>query len=225
MGSPYIVTVCTANICRSPAAASLLRRGLAEALPQAVITSAGTAAISGRPACDLSSALVGGYVATSYPTMATSGELAGHRSRRVSRHDLDLADLVLALDRTHRAALAQLHPGRRPRTFTLRQAAAAAVVITAALRNGSVPEGAPMMPTDPSDRFSWWVEELDAIRAYVTGEEGRPVGALSVDAQDVPDPHVVGYQYHPMAVELIVSAVTSLNLSVAAVMEYRTPTS
>ena len=64
-----ILVVCTANICRSPATATLLRRELAPLVSAGMIeiTSAGVAADAGRPACDLSSALVGQFVARQHP--------------------------------------------------------------------------------------------------------------------------------------------------------------
>ena len=224
MGSPNVLTVCTANICRSPAAATLLRRGLDDLLPQATVASAGVSAEDGREACDLTSALVGEFVAGQgsgqVPAVGVVEESAGHASRRLTREHVEQADLILAMDRSHRSAIAVLLPSSRPRTFTLRQAADAAGTVTAALRAGRLPEGAAPVPGTAADRFAWWVGEIDAARAFIAGGDAAATAGLVIDPLDVPDPHVAGYQYHPMAVELIESAVETLLTSLRTVMEF-----
>lgn len=209
--------VCTANICRSPAAAALFRRSLAPMLPEALIASAGTEAVPGMAPCDRAGDLVAGYVARSPQLGAVT--TAGHVSRRVTLADLRTADLVLGLDRSHRSALARLDPRGRPRTFTLRQAAAAAQHVAAALSQGVLPEGAPPMPATAAQRFAWWVGELDASRAFAI-EESTTAGSLRIDSQDVPDPHVVGHQYHDIAIELIEQSVERLAASLSAVLDF-----
>lgn len=220
MAQLSILTVCTANICRSPASAALLDRALTARLPALRVASAGTAAQDGNCACDLSAALVGEFVATSYPTGPVADNLSTHRSRRVSPNDVAEADLVLALDRSHRSALAQLCPGSRARTFTLRQAATIGAGVAAALSSGSLPEGAPPLPEGDPARFRWWVGELDAGRASAQPTPETGPQRLVFDSLDVPDPHVIGYQYHPMAVELIESAVAQLAQSLIAALDF-----
>ncbi len=207
------MTVCTANICRSPAAAVLLRRGLATTMPGAVVTSAGVAALEGMPACDVSAALVGADA-------GPSGELARHAAHKVTRADLESADLILALDRSHRSVLAQLLPTSRSRTFTLRQAGAAATAMIAAMRDGELPDGAPPLPEAPDERFRWWVGELDALRSYADPGDTAGKRPITVHALDVPDPHVLGSQHHPMAIELIETAVSPLLESLRIVTEF-----
>lgn len=201
-----VLTVCTANICRSPAAAVLLQRGLRQRVPDLAVASAGVAATPGHSACEVSAALVGGR------------ELAAHRSRRIGSRDVAGADLILALDRSHRSAVAQLSPASRTRTFTLRQAAAAAAEVAQTLRSGRLPDGAPPLPQDAAERFRWWVGELDAARSAPPQDAAH---SLAFDALDVPDPHVVGYQFHPMAVELITAAVVEVVESFTAVLAAR----
>lgn len=217
-----ILTVCTANICRSPSAATLLRRSLEPRLPGITVASAGTAAIEGYLACDLSSALIGEYVATRYPTGPTNQDMSHHRSHRVTADDVQRADLILALDRSHRSALAQLSPRSRSKTFTLRQAAGASQVVTEAMLKGSLPEGAPPLPEGTTDRFRWWLAELDAHRAFSAPAPPSAPARLVFDPLDVPDPHVVGYQYHPLAVELIETGVSALADSLTAVLDFST---
>lgn len=210
MGEIRIIAVCTANICRSPSTAALLRSGLAELLPTAVVSSAGVAAQPDHPVCDLSAALTIARADDERSAARTAADLAEHRSQLLTAEDLVAADLVLGLERSHRSAIARLHPAGRPRTFTLRQAAAAAERISGSLAAGALPEGAPPVPSDPADRFRWWVAELDAARALLPGGRQHSVGALAFDEHDIPDPHVVGYQFHPMTAEAIGSAVELL---------------
>lgn len=188
-----ILTVCTANICRSPAAATLIRRGAPATIS---VASAGVAATSGRPACDLATALVG-------------GEVPDHASALVTATDLAAADLILALDRGHRSELASLAPRTRPKTFTLRQAAVLSDAVGQAVSAGRPIEGAPPLPADSVGRLRWWVAEMDAARGLIPLAETMPT-PFPVDPLDVPDPHVVGYQYHPMAMELVAAAVADL---------------
>lgn len=220
MNDPRIVTVCTANICRSPATAVLLRRGLAGLFPGAQISSVGTAARNGSPACDRTSALLEASLAARYPGMPlTRYEREGHRSRLMVRQDFEEAALILALDRSHRSAVAQLVPSSRSRTFTLRQAAAAAAEVTKALRTGRLPEGAPPLPDGPAGRFEWFVQELDAHRAFLHPQPIKSRGSLAIDPLDVPDPHVLGFALHPLAVELIEQASSALVEGLAALAE------
>ncbi len=215
-----VLVVCTANICRSPATAVLLSRQLAASeggwgLPPGFFTiaSAGTLAANGSRACDLSAALAGEWVARQYPSGPQVAEpFAAHRSRRLDAGIVGGADLVLALDRSHRAALAELAPAARPRTFTLRQAATLASAVADVVRSGRLPPGAPPLPASRPARLAWWREELDAARGLPNAPGGQPgdSAAAAVDPLDVPDPHVLGYQIHPMSAELIAEAVQTL---------------
>jgi protein-tyrosine phosphatase len=220
MGDVRIIAVCTANICRSPSTAALLRRGLADLLPGAVVTSAGVAAQPDRPVCDLSAALVTGAIKDERAAARTAADLSRHRSALLTAGQVADADLVLGLDRSHRSAIAKLHPVGRPRTFTLRQAAAAAEQVGRSLRTGRLPEGAPALPPDAAGRLAWWVEELDAARAFIPGGSSKTAESLVFDQLDVPDPHVVGYQYHPMAAATIVAAVDDLLASLHALLGF-----
>jgi protein-tyrosine phosphatase len=219
MGDVRIIAVCTANICRSPATAALLRRGLAELLPGAVVVSAGVDAEPDYEVCDVSAALIAASFDDEAASADTAADLSQHRSQRLSEDQLAAADLVLGLDRSHRSAIAKLHPSGRPRAFTLRQAAAAAEQVAASLRAGTLPEGAPPLPTEAAERFAWWVAELDAARAFLPSGPEETVGGLAFDPHDVPDPHVVGFQYHPVAAEAIATATDTLLASLQLLME------
>ena len=105
-----VLYVCTANICRSPSAERLLRDAVAAAPPLAEIEvrSAGTSAIAGRPGCSVAPAL--------------TGYAHEHHSQPLTAALVGWADLVLPAAREHRAAILDLVPGARARTFTVRQA-------------------------------------------------------------------------------------------------------
>lgn len=90
---PLILIVCTANICRSPMAAALLRRKLEEeAVPGTWhVSSAGTWAEEGIPASG-NGVLV----------MAERGlDTSQHRSRSVTEEMMEEADLVLTMTANH----------------------------------------------------------------------------------------------------------------------------
>ncbi|WP_084500055.1 hypothetical protein [Brevibacterium album] len=105
-----LLLLCTGNICRSPLAALLLRRGLGD-LPVRV-RSAGTAAHDGSPMTE--------------PAQRTAEALGlrtarEHRARQLTLTDLLEADLVLGLAREHRREAAELLPSASRRIFTLRE--------------------------------------------------------------------------------------------------------
>ena len=99
----HVVFVCSGNICRSPIAekvfaAELERAGLAEGVR---VTSAGTGGWHvGDPADDRAAAVLR---AAGYPS--------DHRARQVDAEALG-ADLIVALDDTHRRALCDVGASR-----------------------------------------------------------------------------------------------------------------
>lgn len=110
LGPFRILTVCTGNICRSPLAESLLRKGLA-GLPVELL-SAGTRAVVNDP------------MPPQIQSIALDHDVhdaANHRSRQVTKTDILSADLVLALDRAHRREIVEMLPRASRYTFTLRE--------------------------------------------------------------------------------------------------------
>ncbi|TAG29000.1 MAG: low molecular weight protein arginine phosphatase [Verrucomicrobia bacterium] len=93
-----IVTVCTANICRSPMAEALLRHALkAEAAPlrDCQVVSAGVAARMGERVS-----------ANSVDALAKVGlRISDHRSQPLTQELADRADLVLCMTESHRAII------------------------------------------------------------------------------------------------------------------------
>jgi protein-tyrosine-phosphatase len=93
-----ILTVCTANICRSPMAAALLQHALAaqpEPLRSLKVTSAGVAARGGDRGSE-----------NSVIALKKVGlDIAGHISRPLTQQMLDEALLVLGMTESHRAMI------------------------------------------------------------------------------------------------------------------------
>ncbi len=93
-----IVTVCTANICRSPMAAALLQHALAaqpEPLRSLQVISAGVAARGGDPVSE-----------NSVVALKKVGlDLAGHVSQPLTQAMLDEAELILCMTESHRAMI------------------------------------------------------------------------------------------------------------------------
>ncbi len=93
-----IVTVCTANICRSPMAEALLRHALQaepEPLRSCRVVSAGVAARKGDRISP-----------NSVEALAKVGlRIADHRSQPLTQEMADQADLILCMTESHRAVI------------------------------------------------------------------------------------------------------------------------
>ena len=101
-GQAILLVVCTANVCRSPAAEILLNRAFQGAGYSGVVraVSAGVEARPGERMCEQGGSRLGDGT-------------AAHEARRLTVADLQSASIVLALDRSHRSACARLDPGCR----------------------------------------------------------------------------------------------------------------
>ena len=103
-----ILLVCTGNICRSPLAAALLQRALAERGIEGIdVSSAGTGAWDGAPVSE------GAYLVG----LERGLDLSAHRARLLTRELIEEADLVLTMARHHRARVDEL--GGEGRVFVL----------------------------------------------------------------------------------------------------------
>jgi protein-tyrosine phosphatase len=100
-----VLFVCTANICRSPMAAAVLRRDLGRrgAVRGFEVASAGTHEYHvGKPA----------FPAAVQAARARGIEIAAHTARRITPGDLDHYDFILAMDQANLAALRAIAPTR-----------------------------------------------------------------------------------------------------------------
>jgi low molecular weight protein-tyrosine phosphatase len=158
-----VLLVCTANICRSPAAARLMAGRLGASIE---CVSRGVRAVPGAGMCAVSASWV----------LMNGGDAAGgHTSRQLELADIKASTVILTSSQRERATVIELRPSAQVRTFTLAQAARIARWRMAA--DGDLPVGA-----DQADRLLWLVEELDANR----GSAPR-LGPEAAD--DLPDPH------------------------------------
>ena len=111
MTPPRILIVCTGNICRSPLGEQLLRENLRSAGIDAVVTSAGTHAMTGSAMTPEAAAL-----STQYGASNTQ-----HVARQLTEKLIADADLVLTATRDHRRDVVTLLPKATRYTFTLNQ--------------------------------------------------------------------------------------------------------
>lgn len=106
-----VLVVCTGNVCRSPLAAQLLVTRLNQAGVEALVRSAGTAALTGQPMTPEAAESSRRY----------GGDPRGHAAMQLSEGLIDDSDLVLTASREHRAAVASLVPRAARRAYTLRE--------------------------------------------------------------------------------------------------------
>ncbi len=119
-----ILTVCTGNICRSPAAELLLNHHLRD--PRIRASSAGTGAQPAMPIDAPMAALLD----------ARGVSPAGFHSTFLTAADIQRADLVLGLTREHRSRVVTLSPGALNRAYTLREFARLIPQVPASELNG-----------------------------------------------------------------------------------------
>jgi protein-tyrosine phosphatase len=121
-----ILTVCTGNVCRSPAAERLLADKLG---PTVRVASAGTHALVGHPISQPMAVLLrdGGV------------EPGSFEARLLSEQMLKDADLILPMTRAQRGVVVELWPAAVRRTFTLREFAR----LLSAIDPSALPPGTP----------------------------------------------------------------------------------
>jgi protein-tyrosine phosphatase len=122
-GRPFrILTVCAGNLCRSPAAELLLRRGLGSS--GVLVASAGVIAPEG--------VAIHPWTASALTDLGVDS--SAHRARLLIPDFLGAADLVLAMTRELRADAVRLLPSSVGRAWTLREFVRHAVAAADVLR-------------------------------------------------------------------------------------------
>lgn len=107
----HVLVVCSANQCRSPMGAALLRRELHRRDPEIVVASAGVLARDGSPAT----------AGTVKAARDFGIDLHGHRSQAATRDVIAGSDLVLAMERMHVREVVVLDRQAFGRSFTLKE--------------------------------------------------------------------------------------------------------
>lgn len=104
-----ILTVCTGNICRSPAAEFLLRQRIERTGKRVEARSAGIGALVNHPAEEAIRAMMN----------ARGVDLSTHRASQLTPARLRWAELVLVMEKHHRDAVLAMDPTARGKTFLL----------------------------------------------------------------------------------------------------------
>ena len=160
--SPFrVLTVCTANYCRSPMAEQLLRAAVDGRFGPGgwTVSSAGTDAWVLRPIHELTAQV-----------LAERGALVdGHQSRELDVAMIKESDLILTAAREHRSAVVRMLPAAIGRTFTMLQFARLCAAI---------PE--PVIAADPGELGHLLLIEAKAARSLL-----QPVPP---EDDDLPDP-------------------------------------
>ncbi|TFD70123.1 low molecular weight phosphatase family protein [Cryobacterium sp. Hb1] len=183
-----ILTVCSGNICRSPLAEQLLRVGLGS-LPGVSLASAGTIGLTGRGMPEQAAAL----------SRQFGGEPSAHVARELTVEHLISSNLVLAMSREHRRAIAELSPRAIRYTFTIREFARLVHDLTAA--DLTAVAGLPL--DDLAGRFASVVELAASQRGMVPPAE-KP------DDDDVVDPYRQNDGVYAESAAQLVPAVNAL---------------
>jgi protein-tyrosine phosphatase len=146
-----ILTVCTANICRSPMMEILFRDRLDT--QRFEVASAGVRGWEDAP--------VDSMVVLELARLGH--EAQGHRSRTLDVHHVDQADLVLTAARDHRGAVLAMSPRALRKTFTLLE--------FAALIDGIESDTLEDLVADASRRRSTAPTEVDVPDPYMREPE------------------------------------------------------
>ena len=104
-----ILTVCTGNICRSPAAEFLLRQRIERTGKRVEARSAGIGALVNHPAEEAIRGMMN----------ARGVDLSTHRASQLTPERLRWAELVLVMEKHHRDAVLAMDPTASGKTFFL----------------------------------------------------------------------------------------------------------
>lgn len=184
-----MLVVCTGNICRSPQAERLLqaewvRLGWAGDVR---VTSAGVAALVGEPMTPQAAA----------QTVAYGGDPVGHVSKQLVEPLIEQADLVLTMERVHRAAVVRMVPRASRFTFTLPEFARLALDLRASGENPPADAALPL-----SARLRALVPEVAAGRGL----------SLPVEAEhdEVEDPYRRSDEVYARSAQHVASSVATV---------------
>lgn len=144
-----ILFVCTGNSCRSPMAEGYLRKRLEDAgRPDIEVSSAGTLPASGMAATREAIAV----------TAEAGVDISGHRSRMLTRADVDDADLILVMQQFHRDDVLSMAPEAEDKVYLLNAFGSAA---------GRDPAEEPDIPDPIGKPVEFYRETFKAIKSAI----------------------------------------------------------
>ena len=172
-----VLTVCTGNICRSPAAERLIRRDWAAGVAAIEVVSGGTRAMVGEP-IQISMAHL----------LEQSGAYSGEFCAQTLTTELvESADLVLGMTRRHRAAAVSLAPAATSHAFTLREFA--------------------RLVADGAEDFTPGQDRPDSLRRLVEVAQSRRAPLTDPELDDIADPYGQDLDAYQLAFSEISTAV------------------
>jgi protein-tyrosine phosphatase len=203
-----VLTVCSANTCRSPLMTVTLERALfAEKFGGDVtVRSGGVNAVAGQPVCT-------DVVRLTRLRGTVSMVLEQHRSAPLTDAMIEDADLILTADRRLRSAVVKRARGLSiERTFTLREALQLVGTASRAVAGRTTDERLRNLTAQMNHSRGFTdlpgVERVAAL--------SRPWRRLAVHTHDVPDAHEAPRAPHPLVHRLIVPAAEQLVAQLAA---------
>ena len=196
-----ILAVCTGNICRSPQAAQLLRARIPAAFGRSGIdalevSSAGTGAYDGVP--------MDPYAALEAERLGIT-DAALHRARRLDRAIVAGADVVLTMDREHRAEVDRLRTGVH--SFTL-------VEFSLVVEHLASGKAASTLPPLALEGFAAFMRRL--VDAAHVERALAPLPRVAV-ALDIVDPYRRAQDAYRQSADSIDAAVSRLAAALRAV--------
>ena len=72
------------------------------------------------------------------------------------------------------------------------------------------------LPVDPLARLRWLVVQMDAARGLAPAPTATK---LPYGVEDIPDPHVLGFNLHEMSADMIKDAVAELSIAACTVLQ------
>lgn len=188
MSSELVLVVCAANVCRSPLAELLLRRGL-EGVPGAWAASAGTSALDGETICPL--------VMARHEEEVWRAAAGAHRSRPIERDLLEQATLILVSSRDVRADVVLAAPEVRGRAYTLREAAHLGMDFDPTMQ----PRHVGMIA-----RYATHLDRARVVRGTVPNGPRRRGWGRRAEGPDIVDGHGRGRHAHRVALDEVSEA-------------------
>ena len=206
-----VLFVCAMNVCRSPVMEFGFRGPSArEPFGDIAISSRGVSAVDGAKMCAVGAAVIGD---------AEEGRhfADAHVSRRLDAAFLEDQRIILTATRAERAAVAQLSPSVRSRTFTVREAVALGSAAAVGMPDAGTVTGLPLAP----ETLDEYVRHLDRNRALL-GPQAHPprsrgwIRRRSADPLDIADPHADQRRRHERVLRAVVDEVVELRHQVFA---------